>query len=103
MTVRAYEHELGPNQSLIADLRSANFPLGWAAEVPSGVELTRDFSSSPEPGNWLTPATYASITESVTDVENYPAPFLRWRHASGTDAATIRISTTGRVTWKVSS
>ena len=103
MAVRAHEHAIAAGETLIADLRDATFPLGWAADLPSGVTLTHDFSNSDEPGDWLTPATNESITATVADYEEFPLRFLRWRHTVGADPATIRIAATGRVYWKVSS
>ena len=101
MTTAPFEHQLGPGQILIADVSLCAVPFGWVAEVPAGVQLAHDFSISQEPGDWQTPATNETITETVHDTENTPIRFLRWRHTSGAGAATIRIGAVGRVSWSV--
>ena len=102
MSTRSYEHDVGPGQTLVADVSMCAVPFGWTADVPGGVELAHDFSISRDAENWRTPASHASITADAADTELDPIRYLRWRHAAGAAAATIRIACEGRVAWSLS-
>lgn len=103
MTTAAYAHDVGPGETLVADVSLLAVPFGWSVDVRTDAELSHDFSISEDPGDWLAPATNASITADATDAELDPVRFLRWRHTSGGDRATVRIAGIGRVAWSVSS
>lgn len=102
MSTRPFEHDVGPGQTLVADVSNCAVPFGWTADVPAGVTLAHDFSISEDADNWREPASNASITADVKDTELDPLRYLRWRHTAGSDAATVRIACEGRVSWSVS-
>lgn len=102
MTTQAFEHELGPGQTLIADVSLMAVPFAWSAEVPAGTEIAYDGSISAEARDWIEPAQNGEITGDVSDYELDPFRFMRFRHTTGADTATIRVAGIGRLEWSVS-
>ena len=103
MTTQAHEHDVGPGETLIADVSLAQVPFGWTAEVPAGTEIEYRGSISEDAENWIEPARNGSIDGDVDDYELDPLRWMRFRHVSGSGAATIRIGCVGRVYFEVSS
>ena len=101
MTTQAFEHELAPGQTLIADVSLMAVPFAWTAEVPDGTEIAYDGSISEAAGDWIEPAQNASISGDVSDYELDPFRYMRFRHTSGAGTATIRVAGIGRLEWSV--
>ena len=99
MTTAAYVHELRPGETLVADVTLLAAPFTWSVEVAAENTVERRLSISEAAGDWLEPPAQASIEGSAYGQETAPLRFLRWRHASGTDAATVRLAGWGRVEW----
>lgn len=102
MTTQAFEHELAPGQTLIADVSLMALPFAWSAEVPDGTEIAYDGSISEAAGDWVEPSQNAAITGDVSDYELDPFRFMRFRHMSGQGTATIRVGGVGDLAWSVS-
>ena len=79
--------DLADGEIAAADLRLADFPLGWSGVAEVQTALHRGCNvGRPAAGDWVAPATEATIPAGAAGAsanEQYPVAWLRWQAGAG--------------------